>query len=541
VRAGLPLPAAAAACLLLIACANVAGLLLARGQRRLPEMAMRASLGASRGRLVRQSLTETGVLALPAAALGAGVALVLQEMLLHLLPVGALGVSEPLIDGSVLAFALAASLAAGLAAGLVPAIRGTAVSLSAHIGTGRQACEPAHGARLRGGLVIAQIAVSAALLVGAGLVARSLLRLSAVDVGFPADKILAARIEVPLSAYRDGAKRQAFFAAVLRDVEALPGVVAAGTATQAPLLDPRNIWATRPPGRVLSGSDLGELTRLRHVSPGYFGALNLPLLQGRGIPDSGPGAAEKVAVVSESLARRLYPGSDPVGRTVLLMDNLSSPPRELPYEIVGVAGDIRLSDPREAGSPTLYLPVSLANPNRLRLVVRAAGDPGGLAGPIRDIVRRLDRDALVTDVLTMDAAVEGASSSLRRVARYLGLFAGLSLLLAASGLYGALAYHVSRQEHEIGVRLAMGASRAGILRLVLRRGTALASAGLLLGLAAAWPGARLVESLLYETGTLDPVTYLGAVLLLGLAAASACFLPALRAARTDPALLLKSE
>jgi ABC-type antimicrobial peptide transport system permease subunit len=174
-------------------------------------------------------------------------------------------------------------------------------------------------------------------------------------------------------------------------------------------------------------------------------------------------------------------------------------------------------------------------------VVRAASDPGGLAGPIRDIVRRLDRDALVTDVLRMDAAVEGASSSLRRVARYLGLFAGLSLLLAASGLYGALAYHVSRQEHEIGVRLAMGASRAGILRLVLRRGTALASAGLLLGLAAAWPGARLVESLLYETGTLDPVTYLGAVLLLGLAAASACFLPALRAARTDPALLLKSE
>jgi predicted permease len=390
-------------------------------------------------------------------------------------------------------------------------------------------------------MVIAQIAISVVLLVGSGLIAHSLFRLSGVDFGFSAEQVLTARLEIPVPAYRDAGARLAFFASVLREIRALPGVISVATTTHVPILDPGNTWETRTPDRVLAPGEPGEHTHLRHVSPDYFATMKVPLLSGRGISEADRPGARAVAVLSASLARRLYFDRDPVGRTVLWIDSLSVPPREVPYEIVGVVGNVRLSEPREEADPAMYLSIMQANPSRLRMVVRTAGDPASLAGPIRAIVRRHDRNALMADVLTVDAILHEAFSGLRRLVRYLGLFAGVSLALAAVGLYGSLAYQVSQQEHEIGVRLAMGAERASILVLVLRRGISLMAIGLLLGVAAAYPGTQLVRSLLFETAALDPVTYLGAVLLLGLTAAAACLIPAVRATRVDPVVLLRSE
>jgi predicted permease len=541
VRTGLLLPAATTACLLLIACANVAGLLLARGQRRMGEVAMRSALGASRWRLVRQQLTESVVLTLPAGVLGVGVAYVLQRLLLHLLPVDGLGITQPVVDGLVLLFALAISAATGLLVGVMPAVRGAAVNLLPHLGTGRQAGAHGRGARLRSGLVVAQIAISVVLLVGFGLVARSLVRLSAVDLGFSTQRVLTARLEIPRPAYRERARRQAFFTSLLQEIRALPGVRSAGATTNVPILDPGNTWTTSSPDRPPAPGQEREHTHLRRVLPGYFTTMSIPLLKGRDISETDRDQAPAVAVLSESLAGRLYPGQDPVGRTVLLYDNLSLPPKEIPYQVVGVVRSARLADPREEADPAMYLSMLQVGPLAARIVVRTTGDPQGLAGPIREIVRRHDRNVLVTDVQTMDTIVDGAFTDFRRMVRYLGLFAGIALLLAAVGLYGALAYHVSQQQHEIGVRLALGATRGGVLGLVLRRGGWLVAIGLLLGVAAAYPGTRLVHDLLFETVPLDPATYLGAVLVLGLVAATACLVPALRATRVDPAVVLRSE
>jgi predicted permease len=541
VRTALLMPAAATACLLLIACANVAGLLLARGQRRLAEVAMRSALGASRSRLFRQQLTESVVLTLPAGVLGIGVAYFLQGLLLHLLPVDALSVTRPVVDGLVLVFALATSIATGLLVGVVPAFRGAAMNLLPHLGTGRQGCERSQSAQLRGALVVAQLAITIVLLVGAGLVARSLVRLSAVDFGFSAGRLLSARVEIQAPAYPDRIRRQAFFASVLEEIAALPGVRSAGATTSLPILDPGNTWRTRALDRPATSPEQMEHTHLRRVSPGYFATMDMPLLRGRDISATDRDGAPAVAILSESLARRLCPQGDPVGRTVVLFDNLSRPPKDIPYEIVGVVRSARLAHPREDGDPAMYLSMLQSSPRSLRLVVRTAGDPTAVIAPLREIVARHDPNALVSGVQTMDSVVDAAFTDFRRVVRYLALFAVVALLLAAVGLYGALAYHVSQQEHEIGVRLALGATRGGVLGLVLRRGGWLVVTGLLLGLAAAYPGTRLVRSLLFETTPLDPTTYVGAVLVLGLVAATACLVPALRATRVDPAVVLRSE
>jgi len=284
-----------------------------------------------------------------------------------------------------------------------------------------------------------------------------------------------------------------------------------------------------------------DLTHLRWVSTNYFAAMGMPVVRGRDISEADRDGAPAVAVVDESLARMLYPGQDPVGRTAVLVDIMSDPPREDPCQIVGVVGSARLSEVRDGAEPAMYVPLLQTSPLSLRLVVRTAGDPLSLVAPLREIVRRLDRDALVTDVLSMAAAVDETYAGFRMVVRYLGLFAGIALLLAAVGLYAALAYHVSQQEHEIGVRMAVGAGRADIVGMVLRRGAWLVTIGVVLGVAAAYPGTKLVGSLLFETAPLDPAAYLCAALLLGLATAAACLVPALRATRVEPLVVLRSE
>ena len=541
VRAGILMPAAATACLLLIACANVAGLMLARGQRRMGEVAMRAALGASRMRLVRQHLTESVVLTLPAGALGVAVAYVLQGLLFHLLPVEALGVARPTVDGLLLIFALGMSIVTGLLVGVVPAIRGTGASLSPHIGTGRQAGERRQGARLRGALVVAQIAVSAVLLVGAGLVARSLARLTAVDFGFTSDRLLSARVDIQAPAYPDRARRQAFYSAVLDEVAALPGVTSVGATTQLPILDPGNTWRIRTPDQP-AGSDRDmEPVRLRRVSPGYFATMGMRLLGGRDISAADRDGAPAVAVVSESLARTLYPGRDPIGRVALLQDNLSRPPKEVPYEIVGVVRSARLANPRDEADPALYLSIFQASPRSLRLVVRTSGDPSAVAAPLRRIVARHDRNALVTDVQTMDAVVDRGVRRLPSGGRVPGAVrgrrapaggrrplrgAGLPREPAAARDWGAAGDGREPRERPRAGGAARRGARGGRPRRRPGGGA---------------PGDAAGRQPPVRDRAARPGHLRGRRRGARLVAAVACLVPALRAVRVDPAVVLRSE
>lgn len=540
VRMGLLLPAAATACLLLIACVNVAGLLLARGQRRTAETAIRSALGASRGRLIQQLLLESIVFTLPGGVLGIGIAYLLQGILLHLTPVNLLGVSQPILDGLVLLFALVVSVVTGLLVGVVPAIRGSLVTPSLQLGSGRQVGERRCSIRLRGGMVAVQIALSVALLIGSGLVARSLLKLSTVDLGFSVDQVYAAGIRIPATINRQRSEEQPFFMSVLQEIRTLPGVKSVGAISRWPILSPGGNWRTRAADRPLAEGEYGELAYLRYVSPGYFATMNIPIQGGRDFLDTDRSDAPKVAVLSESLAAILYPDQNPVGRTIMLIVNALNR-REVAYEIVGVVSNVRLNSPRVSGDPVLYLSAFQAQPTWMGITVRSSGDPAALTASIRRIVRHTAPDALVTSVAAMEEIVARPLADFRRMVWYLGLFAGIALLLAVIGLYGALAYHVNQQEHEIGVRLAVGATRSDILGLVFRRGSGIVVIGLLLGLCVGYPGTALVRDLLFETAPLDPATYGVALLVLGLAAGTACLVPALRALRLDLAIMLRNE
>ncbi|UCG86206.1 MAG: ABC transporter permease [Gemmatimonadota bacterium] len=540
VRRGLLLPAVATACLLLIACANVAGLLLVRGQRRLAEMTMRSALGASRWRLVRQQLAESVLLTLPAGLLGVGVAYLLQPVLLHIAPMGLLGVSEPVVDGPVLLFVVAATLATGLLAGAVPALRGSAVAPLPHLGVGQRTPERHGGSRMRSGLVALQIAISVVLLVGSGLIARSLLHLSNVDLGFSTEQVYTAGVRIPSTVNQERSGDDPFFAEVLREIRDVPGVQSAGAISRWPVQSPGGIWPMRAANRPLSEGEHGERAYLRRISPGYFRTVDMPLQRGRDFLETDREETPGVAVLSESLAARLYPGEDPVGQSVILITPFPNRP-EIPFEIVGVVQNARLNSPRVSGDPVLYLSALQARPTAMGIAIRSDGNPTVLFRSIREIVRRAEPDALITGVAPMGEIIDESLADFRRMARYLGLFAGIALLLAAVALYGAMSYHVTQQEHEIGVRVAVGETRPGIIGLVLRRGAGIVAVGLAVGLTFAYPGTTLVRDLLFETVPFDPTTYIGAVLVLTMVAAAACVLPAMRATRVDPAILLRGE
>jgi len=537
VRTGLLLPSAVTMCLLLIACANVAGLLLARGQRRVSEMALRSALGASRPRLVRQLLTESATLTLPAGLLGVGFAYVFQGLLLRLLPMDRLGIHQPVIDSAVLLFALLVSMVTGLVVGIAPAIRGAAVALSPRLATGKQVVEGTGSSRLRSALVVTQVAISVVLLIGSGLLVRSLALLSRVNLGLDPGNVLTARIQIP---GQDRSKREQvnrFFTSVLEEIESLPGVESASLVNKLPIVDPGEDWEIRRAGRP-HGSEDDYPAFARWVSARYFWTMRIPLIKGRDISKTDIVGTPRVMVISRSLARTLFGDRDPVGEMVEV-HLIDSP--YVRYEVIGVVGDVRLNDFRREGDPAMYLAAAQRGGNEMRLAVRTTGDPSSLAELIRQRVRQRDRNVLLADMAIMDSVLDDALGPFRAVIRYLGLFSGIGLLLTAVGLYGALAYHVSQREHEVGVRLAIGATPASVLQLVLRRGLLLVGIGLLLGVAGARPGTTLIQQLLYNIEPLDLSTYVGAMLFIGVVATAACLLPAWRATRVNPIEVLRSE
>jgi predicted permease len=519
---------------LLIACGNVAGLLLARGERRLSEMAMRSALGASRRRLLRQLLTESLILTVAAGLLGIAVAYLLQGVILQLLPVGELGMERPVIDSTALIFTLLVSVATGLVVGVVPALRGTASDPAQQLRSASRASEDVKSSRLRSGLVVLQVALSVALLIGSGLLIRSFAQLSTVDLGFDPKNLLTGQLQIQVSQYPTPEERNQFFTSLLEEIEALPGVVSATVINRLPIRSRWQDWSIWPAEQPSPSLRESFSAMARWVSPGYFETMGIPLVSGRDIAATDVPGSPNVIVLSEGVVRALFQGANPIGRMVNVADWRT-------FEVVGVVRDARINLLRRAPDAAFYMSSAQMAQARAQIAVRTAGDPNALVGPIDDLLRRKDPNVLFAKVSTMASVLDDEVAGFRIVILSLLLFSGVALALTAIGLYGVLAYHVSQRLNEIGVRMAMGASNGDLLGMILRRGMLLAGFGLLLGVAGAYPGTLVLRQLLFETPPLDPATYVAAVGFLGLVAALACLLPAWRATRVDLVEVLRRE
>jgi putative ABC transport system permease protein len=521
---------------LAVACVNVAGLLLARGARRRGELAVRAALGAGHQRLIRQLLTESLVLSLLGGAAGVGVAAVAVRALVALSPAGMPRAHAIAVDATALVFALAVSMAVAVAVGLLPAFAATRGDLREAVGRGPA---PARHGPGRDALVVAQVMLALVLLVGSGLLFRSVRRLLAVDAGFDAPGLVTMQIQASGPRLEDDSTRLRFFAAALEAVRQVPGVAAAALTSQLPLSGEDDRYGLHlDPAPAADPGELGGGTYRYAVSPDYLRTMGVPLLRGRGLASADDAGAPRVAVVSASLARRRFPGVDPIGHRIRV-----GPADSPPYTIVGVVGDVKQISLALDEGEAVYMPVSQWHfaDRVLSLVVRARGKPGRVVPAVRSAVWSVDPDQAVVRVAAMEDLVK-ASAEDRRFALWLFEgFALAALVLVGVGVYGSLSGRVAERTREIGVRAALGASRGALVALVLRRGLALMALGIALGVAAALAATRAITSLLYGVSPLDAVTYLGVVALLGIVALIAGSLPAWRAARVDPALPLRTE
>ncbi len=528
VRASLNLLITTTGLLLLIACINVAGLQLARGQRRVSEMAMRSALGACRRRLIRQLVTESVLLTLAAGFIGIGVAYLFHNLLLRLLPLGDPGVPVPAIDGAVLLFALGISVLVGLTVGVVPAVRGTSLNVWQKLETSSRSSESKGGTRLRSLLVVLQAAMSVGLLIGCGLLIRSMANLATVDLGFETENVIGTTYTIQDYDHPTDLERIEVFASLIEEIKALPGVTNAAAITKMPIASRGTdwpIWHANQPRPEPRDSTMG-LTRA--VTPGYFATLGFPLLRGRDFNDADIQGSAPVVIISEALARDLFQDQGPLGQMVRLGWF------DYAFEVIGVVGNARINGVRSNFDEAIYLASQQFGPTSQWLVIRTEGDPDLLAAPIRQLIEMKDRNAVLGDFVTMTALVDQDLTGFRVVTLALGLLSLVAMLLTAVGLYGVLAYHVSQRIQEFGIRAALGAAPTEIIGLILKKGMAMVGIGLAIGLAGASLSTRLIQRLLYEIKPLDPVAYGGAVLFFAGVALIACLVPALRAARVNP-------
>ncbi|HWS90012.1 MAG TPA: ABC transporter permease [Pyrinomonadaceae bacterium] len=518
--------------LLLIACVNVTNLLLARGAQRRGEFAMRAALGAERGRLIRQLLTESLLLALAGGALGLLAAQFGAGVLVALSPPELPRAGAIRVDAAAFAFAFGSAALVGLLVGLVPALHATRGDLREAVQQSSR--RTAGGQQLtRRVLVVAEVALALVLLVGAGLLLRSMERLFAVDPGFDTSHLLTMQVQTSRRFDKEATER--FYARALEAVRSVPGVTAAAFTNQLPLSGDEDEY-----GAHFEGDDPGTAYNVFRyaVSPGYLETTGVPLLRGRTLGEHDVAGAPPAILISESLARRRFPGQDPIGHRVHVG------PRTGPgFNVVGVVGDVKQVSLASSQPDAVYVTTAQWQfvDRTLSLVVRARGDAAALAPAVRRAVWSVDRDQPIVRVATMDELL-AASAAERRFASILFKAFGLAaLVLAAVGIYGVLSGSVNERTREIGVRLALGASRGRILALVLRQGMTLTGIGVAAGLCGAAAASGALVSLLYGVSRLDPAAYLGVAALLAAVSAAACWLPAWRAARVDPSITLRSE
>ena len=521
---------------LLIACANVANLTLARSLRRGPELALRSALGASRGRLVRQLFAESLVLCVAGGALGFLLSGALQWALLRLAPVSLPRADQIATDGRVLGFAALASLAAALLSGLAPAFRASATRLTAALASGSRG-SAAGVSRARRVLAVAELALAVVLVAGAILMVRSMARLLDTPFGFSTDRVLTLGLSSPAQATTD-ADIVTFQNRLLERVRALPQVEAAAFVSQIPLGGNGDSYGFHVEGRMHANPAEDPSVERYSVTPDYFRAMGIPLVRGRLLTDADRADSPAVMVVSESTARALFPGRDPIGERVRIGAHDEGPWRT----IVGVAGDVRHVDVALAPTPQMYLPQAQVTDGFFNLVVLAsAGNPASLAGPIRREVRALDPGVPVYDVASMEERVARSAAPRRFVMQLLAAFAVSALALAALGLYGVVAHSVGQRTREIGIRMALGATPRDIVRLVLGGGAGLIATGLAAGLLGALGATRFLSAILYEVRPADPAALAAAAAVLAAAAFAAHWLPARRASRIDPIAALRSE
>jgi predicted permease len=543
VRPALVVLSAAVGFVLLIACANVANLLLARASARQREIAIRRALGAGRARLVWQLLTESLVLAAGGGALGLLVADRGVGLLVRLSPDRFPRLAEIGVDPQVLGFALAASLATGILFGLAPALQASRSNPQEGLKDGLRTGSGVAGARLRSTLVVAEFALSLVLLVAAGLLVKTLWRLQRVDPGFDSRNLSTASVWLPqpnlieTGRYYDHGPRVTLFRRILERAEALPGVEAAVAATRTPFGAGRASSTFLIEGRdpEHGGTAAADLA---NVSPGYFTAMRIPLLRGRLFTEHDDDSGRPVAILSESLTRQAFPGEDPLGHQVQL------PTRKGPgpwTTIVGIVRDVKMEALDLEERPALYRPLWQISSMSLTLVVRGPGRPGELAARIEQAVRGIDPELPIYAVRSMDEAMASTVSQRRFAMRLLALFAAAALALSALGIYGVVAYSVARRTREIGIRMALGALPRDVLALVLSQSAGLIVAGVGAGLAGAFALTRGLSALLYGISPRDPATFGVITALLVLVALAATWIPARRAARVDPTVALRSE
>ncbi|MDX1396521.1 MAG: ABC transporter permease [Gemmatimonadota bacterium] len=541
VRLALVVVLGAVAFLLLLACANVANLFLARAAGRGTELGVRTALGAGRGRLTRQLLTESTVVALVAGALGVVVGWGGLRLLIALAPDDLPRVASATLDPTVLAFSTLATIVTGVLFGAVPALYATRRDPVRMLrGTGRGQVG-GHGLRrLREGLVVAEIASAVVLVVGAGLLARSFGAMLSVDPGFDESNLVLAEIHVPQDRYPEREQRAEFYRGLMEALEASPAVVAAGGAWNAPMNG-----AVANTGLQLEGEPRPEpgqapLAEFRIATGGYFDALRIPVLAGRSFLPSDTRDQPRRVVVSRLLAEEMWPGENPVGRRVSL-NILETDGAPLWHEVVGVVGDVRLNGLDDPERGVIYLAYSQLAQPWITVTARTLGDPAENAAAVRDAILAFEPLVPNPEITTMSGRVAETLAARRFYLTLLGAFAAIALVLASVGTYGVLAYAVSSRTNEIGVRVAFGASRRRILGQVLIEGMRVAGLGVAIGLLGAWLLSRTLRSLVYGVSVGDPVTYVGVAVLLVVAALLACVVPASRAASVEPLDALRYE
>jgi predicted permease len=524
---------------LLIACANVANLLLARSTVREREMVVRAAVGASRGRLVRQLLTESAVLGLVAGALGAWIARLGMLAFVRVAPQNLPRLDEVTVDATALAFAIAVALLASFLFGLAPAVHASQVQLVDGLRQGGKGSSiGARGGLARSVFVVAEIALAVVLVAGAGLLARSLARLMAVDLGFAPERMLVLQTNVPVSESQDAARATEFYRELLTELRATPGVTAIAGVRGLPTAPRSNggYWIEGGPGPDQTGIRSKQAI-FTVVTPGYFQAMQIPIKVGRDLTQSDRRDAPFVAVVNESLAKEAFPGENPIGRRIQC--GLDSPNF---MTIVGVVGDVRTKGPALPPGAEIYMPFEQhpAFATALNLVVRtAAEDPLALTDTLRRKITERNPEVPVK-ATTMTSTLETASTP--RFQTFLLLtFAAVALLLAMAGVYGVMAYTVNQRIPELGVRIALGATPETILGLVLGQGARLAALGLAAGIGLALLAGRALQGMLFGVAPHDPVILVAVSLVVAVATALACYIPGRRAVRVDPMVALRAE
>jgi putative ABC transport system permease protein len=526
--------------LLLIACANVANLLLARSSTRLKEIAIRTALGAGRMRIVRQLLTESIVLSLLGGALGLLVAFWGIDALLALSPGNIPRLESVGIDRQVLLFTLGISLVTGIVFGLAPALTISNPNLNEMLKeSGRSSTEGGRGRRLRDALAVAEIALSLVLLVGAGLLIKSFLRLQDVKPGFNPDNLLAVELVLPTAKYAENQQVVNFYDQLLQQLAGQPGVQGAATTSTLPLGGGGDVLAFSVEGRMRASTERVPDAEARTVSPDYFRTLQIPLRSGRLLDERDNEQAPRAAVVSESLARKYFPGEDPVGKRITFGDPQA--PDVTWLNVVGVVGDVRQSGLDEEPYAQVYRSYKQSPRRALTVVVRTAGPPLNMLGVLQTQIRALDRQQPLYNARTVEQVLKQSIARPRFNMLLITILAAVAMILATVGIYGVISYMVTQRTHEIGIRMALGARPLDVFRMVLRQGLLIALLGVGTGLVAAFALTRLLASLLYDVRPTDALTFAAVSALLTAVVLLACYIPARRATRVDPMVALRYE